>query len=173
MSRTTKVLIAAAAVLTFYTVLVAPLEDKREGIREHLYIEHRSLEKHERFIKGGGGAKEQMEAIRIELESLEKGLIKEKDSSLAFATLQGELQDMAGGARIQVNSIKPLEPEEQDPYVTIPLLLDASSDIRGLSAFLKMLESSGELISLDKLSVSLAPQGGLRIKLQMSGLMKK
>ncbi len=91
--------------------------------------------------------------------------------SLALASLQSKIQDMAEGAQLKVNSVKPLESEKIDGYRTLPLFLDTSGGMGSLSSFLRILESSGDLISLEKINVSRAPRGGLRVKMRLTGLM--
>jgi Tfp pilus assembly protein PilO len=170
MSITMKVLIAAAAVLGTYALLIAPLDGKREGIKESLFIENKTLLKYERFIAGGKDAKEELDALEKEVLSLENKIIRKKDPSLAFASLQSTIQDMAESAGLNINSLKPLEPVAHEGYTGIPIFMDGSGELSTLDAFLKKLDRSRKLISLDKLSVSTAPRGGLRIKMQISGL---
>lgn len=173
MSKTMKVLIAATAVLGLYVFAVSPLEEKREDIKERLFVEYKTLLKHERFISGGTDAREDLKALEEEVLSLEKRIIGKKDPSLAFASLQSTVQDMAEGAKLSINSIKPLEPVENGGYMIMPIFMDGTGDIASLDAFLKKLDRSWKLISLDKLNISTAPRGGLRIKMQISGLIHK
>lgn len=172
MSRTTIALAIAAAIIAMHVLIVAPMGDSREAIQEQLFVEHRSLMKHERFIAEGHGATEELEALKGALKRQERRIVNEKDPSLAFATIQGKVQDMASGAGLRVNSMKPLAPKDIGTYSRMPLFLDATGDMRGFSSFLKLVDSSEDLLSLDKLSVTVAPRGVLRIKMELSGLMK-
>ncbi len=173
MSRTTIALIVVAALLAVHVLFIAPLDEKREAMQEQLFIDHKALVKFERFIASGADSEIKLDELRLELKKLEKNIINESDPSLAFASLQSEVQDMADGAGLSVNSVKPLEPEETDGYRSMPLFMDSSGGVEALSAFLKMLDRSKKLISLEKISISTAPRGGLRIKMEFSGLMKK
>ncbi len=172
MSRATLGLMVAAAVIALYVLLISPLGEKREAIQDQLFMEHKALVKFERFIASGTDTREKLDALRQELVVMERSIIDEKDPSLAFAALQSGLQDMAEGAGLNVNSLKPLEPEEHGEYRTIPLFLDSSGNISSLSSFLRMIDNSRQLISLEKISITVAPRGGLRIKMELTGIMR-
>ncbi len=173
MSRTTLGLMVVAALIAVHVLFIAPLDDKREAMQEQMFIDHKALVKFERFLASGADSQKKLDELRQELKKLEKNIIDESDPSLAFASLQSDIQDMADGAGLSVNSVKPLEPQEADGYRTMPLFLDSSGGMEALSAFLKMLDSSRKLISLEKINIAAAPRGGLRIKMEFSGLMKR
>lgn len=173
MTRTTIALIAVAAVLAVQVLLIAPLEGKREQIKEELFVKHKALVKYERFIASGAGAQKQLETLRNELSGLEKKTLNEKDTSLAYASLQSMLQDMADRAGLKVNSVKPLENVDHEGYSEMPLLLDCSGAMGALSTFLKRLDRSGSLVSLEKIRITTAPRRGLRIKMQLTGIMQR
>ena len=172
MSRTTLGLMVAAAVIALYVLFISPLDEKREAIQEQLFIEHKALVKFERFIASGADTRKELDGLRQELAVMEKNIIDEKDPSLAFAALQSGLQDMAEVAGVSINSVKPLEPEEHDGYRTVPIFMDSSGNMSSLSSFLRMLDNSRKLISLEKINIVIAPRGGLRIKMELTGLMR-
>ena len=173
MSRTTLGFMVVAAVVAVYVLSIAPLDQKREEMQERMFLEHKALLKYERFATGGDDAKRELETLRRKVAKLEKRIIDEEDRSLALASLQSKVQDMADGSGLKVNSVKPLEPEDIEGYRTLPLFLDTSGGMGQLSSFLKMLDRSGDLVSLEKINISRAPRGGLRVKMQLTGLMKQ
>ena len=71
-----------------------------------------------------------------------------------------------------VKSIKPLPFVDYGGYTGLPILLDCMGDIGNLSRFLNFLDSTWELIAIDKLNVATSAGGVLRIKVQLSGLKK-
>lgn len=172
MSRTTLGLMVVASVIALYVLFISPLDEKREPLQDQLFIEHKALVKFESFIASGADSRKELEGLREELAIMERSIIDEKDPSLAFAALQSEIQDMAERVGLRINSVKPLEPEEHDGYRTIPLFLDSSGDISSLSSFLRKLDNSRKLISLEKINISVAPRGGLRIKMELTGIMR-
>lgn len=172
MSRTTLALAAAAALLGAYVLLVAPLEEKREGIKEKLFVEHRSMVKHERFISSARDTEVDIEKAAKELEEMEQFIIKESDLSLAFASLQSKVQDMAESAGLRITSIKPLQAVGYEGYRGLPIFMDCTGGMGQLSDFLNYLDSSWEFIAIDRLGISVLPRGELRVKIQLSGLTK-
>ena len=172
MSRTTLGLMVVAAVIALYVLIISPLDEKREAIQDQLFVEHKALVKFERFIASGTNTRKELDALRQELVVMEHSIIDEKDPSLAFAALQSGLQDMAEGAGLNINSVKPLEPKEHDGYRTIPLFMDSTGNMSSLSSFLRMIDNSRALISLEKISITVAPRGGLRIKMELAGIMR-
>ena len=172
MSRTTLGLMVVAALIALYVLFISPLDEKRELIQQQLFIEHKGLVKFERFIASGADSRQKLDELRKELKVLSRNIIDEKDPSLAFAALQSDIQDMSEGAGLSINSVKPLEPRKHEGYRTMPLFLDSSGSMSSLSSFLRMLDNSRKLISLEKISIPVAPRGGLRIKMELAGLMK-
>lgn len=173
MNKTTLGLMLVAALLAIHLLFIVPLDESREELQERLFIEHKALLKHEQFISSGADAQKELKTLRKKVRKMEKSMLAEKDSSLALAALQSRVQDMAEGAGLKINSVKPLEPLEHEGYREMALFVDASGEMDSLSAFLKMIDRSSQLISLEKINMATAPRGGLRIKMQLSGLMKQ
>jgi Tfp pilus assembly protein PilO len=134
---------------------------------------HASLAKHKRFIKRTQDAGGELENARKELKKMEKYIIKATDTSLAFAELQTKIQDIAAQSGLSIKSIKPLPVVDYRGHKGLPIFMDAMGNIRHLSKFLKFLDSTWEFISIDSISVSTSVHDNLRIKIQLSGLMKK
>ena len=172
MSRTTIAIIAVTAILGAYVLLVRPLEEKRAELKEKLEMNYTTLVKNERFIKRTEKAGVELEDARQELEEMEQYIIPSVDTSIAFAQLQTKIQNIADSAGLRVTSVKPLAPINYKGYKGLPIYMDSLGDIQQLSRFLNYLDSTWEFISLDSLSVSATTQQRLRIKVQLSGLMK-
>jgi Tfp pilus assembly protein PilO len=173
MSRNIIILATATALLTLYVLFISPLDEKRDALKDELYVQYKSLMKHEAFISSTQNAQEDLEKARIELESREKHIIVASDVSLAFAQLQTKVQDMADQAGLTITQLKPLQAEDKEVgYKRLPLFMDCRGPIWKLSRFLNYLDSTPDFVAIDRLQVSLAPRGTLRIKIQLSGLMK-
>jgi Tfp pilus assembly protein PilO len=172
MNRNVIFLAALAAVLGVYVFLIAPLAEKRAGMRERLEMDYATLVKHERFIKRTKDTGVQLEGARKELGELEKSIIRSKDKSLAFAKLQAKIQDLASAAGLRISTIKLLPAVTHKGYFGLPIFVDSTGDIRNLSNFLRFLDSSREYIGIEALDISTSPKGKLRIRMQLAGLMK-
>jgi len=164
---------AVAALIAFYAFFISPLSEKRKEIQDNLFIQYKSLLKHERFLKNAQNAEEELKKAQTELEKKEDFIIRESDVSLAFAKLQTKIQDMANTAGLTITSFKPLQPESQKVgYKRLPLYMDCRGNMAQLSDLLNYLDSTPEFIAIDSLQISALPQGELRIRIQLSGNMK-
>jgi len=172
MSRNIIILAAVTALLTLYVLFISPLDEKRSTLKDELYVQYKSLIKHERFISSTQNAQEELEKARTDLEAKENHIIIASDVSLAFAQLQTKVQDMAKQAGLTVTQLKPLQAEDKKVgYKLLPLFIDCRGEIWQLSKFLNFLDSTPDFISVDRLQVT-ETQGKLRIKVQISGLMR-
>jgi Tfp pilus assembly protein PilO len=172
MSRTTIAIIALAVILGVYVFLMRPLEEKRAEIKERLETNYTTLVKNERFIKRTEKAGVELKDAIKELEEMEQYIIHSADTSIAFAELQTKIQNIAEASGLYVTSVKPLTPVSYKGYRGLPIYMDSLGNIEQLSRFLNYLDSTWEFISLDKLTVTINVQQRLRIKVQLSGLMR-
>jgi Tfp pilus assembly protein PilO len=172
MKRSTLVLMIIAALLGAYVFLVSPLEGKREELRERLFVEYKTLRQHEEFIGSTEDAQSEVEEALKELTDMEKHVIQNKDTSLAFAELQKKVQRLAETSGMRVTSIKPLSTENRHGYAVLPIFMDFTGSISNFSTFLRRLDTSSEFIAIDRLNISRVPLNKLRVKIQLSGLMK-
>jgi hypothetical protein len=56
-------------------------------------------------------------------------------------------------------------------YTGLPIFMDCNGDIKELNNFLKRLDAPGVFLDIDRLNISAQQDGGLRIKIQLTGLM--
>jgi Tfp pilus assembly protein PilO len=173
MRRNILILAVITALLVIYVLFIIPLDDKRGGLKEELFVQYKSLLKHEQFVNNAQNAQEDLTKARAELETKEKHIIIASDVSLAFAQLQTMVQDMADQAGLTITQMKPLQAAPNEVgYKLLPLFIDCHGEIWQLSKFLNFLDSTPDFIAVDRLQVTVAPQGKLRIRVQLSGLMK-
>lgn len=161
-----------AALVGAYVFFVAPLSEKRTELKERLQTEYMTLKKYEKFIQRTEGAEAELKAAAKKLKKMERNTIHADDTSLAFSRLQIKIQDIAEASGFTITSIKPLSPVNHNGYAGLPIYLNGTADIAHLSSFLKSLDSNKVFISIDRLDVATAPEKTLRIKMQLSGLMK-
>jgi Tfp pilus assembly protein PilO len=173
MSRNIIIIAVATSLLTLYVMFISPLDEKREAMKDELFVQYKSLLKHEEFISSTQNAQEELEKARAELEKKEKHIINASDVSLAFAELQAKVQDMADQSGMTITQLKPLQAEQNESgYSRLPLFMDCWGKIWQLSKFLNFLDSTPEFLAIDRLQITVGRQGSLRIKIQLSGLMK-
>jgi Tfp pilus assembly protein PilO len=172
MTRRTIILIVIAVVVGFYVFYVDDLAEKRPALQEKLEMDFTTLMKHEKFIQRTKMAGVDIEDALEELAEKEKHIIHTTDQSLAFARLQKKIQDLAYETGLRISTIKLLPAVAHNGYTELPIFMDSTGDISNLSEFLKHIDSGKDFIGLDELDISSAPKGRLRVKMQLSGLMK-
>lgn len=158
-----------AAIAGIYAFFISPLDGKREELRETLRERHAVLEEYEEIVRMGEGG---LKTAGERLKRLERHVISATDESLAFSRLQIKVEDFASDSGLLITSVRPLTAVKYGDYVGLPIYLDALSDIGQLSEFLRRLDSVAVYIRIDKIDVSRAPQDLLRVRMQVSGLMK-
>lgn len=163
-------IVVAMAAIYFFTV--APLTEKKMDLRERIERKYLALIKHEAFIQRAEKAGAKLKNALKELDEMEQYIIHPVDASLAFADLQMKVQDMAGGAGIRIVSIKPLPAVDYDSYRGLPISIDSTGSIKQFSEFLRRLDSTKEIISLEQIDMAIVKHDVIRIKMEILGLMK-
>lgn len=173
MTRKAAMMIGLAVTLALYYFAILPLEAGRPAMQEELRAERATLMKYKRFLETVKDGEGQLKAAKERLEELERGMVPASDVSLALATLQGRVQDKVQASGLQILSIKSQVAEDgKGGYKVLPIFIDCTGDTSELSKLLKSLDSAGSMISVDSLSVSVLRANMLRIKLNISGLMR-
>jgi Tfp pilus assembly protein PilO len=173
MNRVIMALGIFALLVGAYVILVEPLTEKRSDLKDRLEMNYATLKKSERFIEKTQKTGVRLEDARRELEEVERYVIQSTDTSLAFAELQAKVQDMARASGVKVTSIKPFPTVDYNGYKGLPIYMEGMGGIKDLSQFLKSIDSTEELIRVDRLKIQNSRQDSLKIAIQFSGLMKQ
>ncbi|MEJ2323628.1 MAG: type II secretion system protein GspM [Nitrospirota bacterium] len=171
MSKNVAAIGVAAALVAVYVFLVSPLDAKRNEIQERLQAEYTTLSKYQKILSDKEQIEPRLERTRAELHQMEGNIFENTEISVAFAKLQNNVQGLASKSGLSVTSIKPLPTISYKHYTGLPLYVDCKGNIRELGKFLKEIDSSGTFYGIDRLDISVAQGNGLRIRMQLSGLM--
>jgi len=173
MKKHKRALIALASVIAIYILVISPLEKARESLREEIPQKQASLAKYRNFLLKYGDEKQRMDEHREKLRQMESFIIPESDPTLAAASVQSTVQDLAALAGIRVNSIRALTPVREEGYSRLPVYVDGVGRMKDISTLLKMVDSSREKLAVEKLDISTQRESGkLRVKIQLAGLMR-
>lgn len=169
------VIAGAVIVISIYIFYISPsISTRRTEITDILGAKYITLKKYEKFIKGRQVAETELKKALNELAQMEKNIMQATDPSVAFAKLQSKIQDIADGSEIKILSIKTRQSISHGGYTELPMEIEGTGYIKELSEFLKSLDS-GRFIKIERLditSIGLQQEGPLRIRMQISGLMK-
>lgn len=173
-----KSIVIAGVIITLiaaHVFFIVPLAEKRAEIKESLQAKYASLWKYEAFLKTTGKAETEFDTAAKEVEGLEANVFQGKNEALAFAKLQGYVQDIAEKSGIKILSIKPLSMVKYKHYADLPVQLESTGGIIQLGEFMKQIDASRQLIRIDRLAVSvmnIQTPWELKIRIQVSGLTK-
>jgi Tfp pilus assembly protein PilO len=171
MNRTVAAIGVIGLLAAVYVFFIAPLADKRVVIQERLEIDYGTLYKYQKVFWNKERVAPRLEQSRKALEQLERNIFPETDTSVTFAKLQMEIQNMAATSGLTVTSIKPLPTVSYKHYTGLPLFMDCTGNIKQLGSFFKLLDAYNVFFSIDRLNIAALQDGRLRIKMQLSGLM--
>lgn len=172
MSQTRLIILIALALTIGAFLLADKLDTKRAVLHETLEINYATFAKKRDFILRTVKAGPEMKASLTDLEHIESNIIAKTDPSLAFALLQGKVQDMAQATGMKLYAIKQLPTVAHKGYTSLPLYVDMRGTIETFSEFLRFLGSTGDFIGIENISVTSSSQGTLRVRVQLAGLMK-
>lgn len=166
----------AAFLLLFYVLAVSPIEGKKELVRERLGALYEKLQKYRHLMSGGEASRDILARERQELEKLEKGLIKESQEPIAFASLQLRIQELAAKSGLVTTTIRPVKAEKDGFYTWLPISIEAEGGIRQISDFMKALDSAYSYMRIENLSINqkdLRDEKQLKLRMQIAGLVKE
>ncbi len=172
MNRRLMSMVTIAVVLGVYVFLLAPLPEKRTALQDRIETDYVTMLKYERFLERAREAAPKIEESRRRLDELETNVLPRTDTSVGFARLQIDLQGLAEKAGLRIASVKPLPAVSYRYYTGLPIYMECTGNIRQLGSFLKSLDERLLFIGVDRINIVKTP-GGLRIKMQLSGLMSR
>jgi Tfp pilus assembly protein PilO len=172
MNRTIAAIGIIALLAAAYVLIVEPLAEKRVEMQDRLQADYSTLIKYARYNKLKDHSGKRLEFSQQKLEKTESFILPSSDTSVAFAKLQRNVQGMATNSGLSVTSIKPLPTVEFKNYTGLPIFIDCNGNVKDFSNFLRRLDDPSILLDIDRLNISAQQDGGLRIKIQLTGLMK-
>jgi Tfp pilus assembly protein PilO len=165
-------LLIAAAALIGAVLLADKLNTERAAMHETLEVNYATYAKKKSFIQRTLKAGSEIKAALTDLEQSEAKIIPQSDPSLGFAALQARVQDLAQDAGMRIYAIRQLQSVTARGYISLPIFVEMRGDIATFSAFLRQIDAGEDFISIDNLNVTTSQEGTLRVRLQLSGLMK-
>lgn len=172
MNQSRLMLLLAAAGLIGALLLADKLDEKRTALHESLEVNYATFAKKRDFILRTVKAGPALESALTDLEASESHIIPQSDTSLAFAKLQARVQDLSQSSGMRVYSIRQLPPVAHKGYISLPLFIDMRGNITTFSELLRTIGEADDFIAIDSINVTSSQQGTLRVRVQLSGLMK-
>jgi len=122
---------------------------------QEIVLKERRLEKYRQIVHEGDGLEARLVSLKKDLEQRESRLLTGKTPSLAAADIQQILHHMAKESKVEIKTVRILQPEEidQDKYLSIPVQLNITCTIRHLKEFFYKIETSPKYLSVKKVGI--------------------
>lgn len=134
-------------------LLITPILDRREWVKNQLEIQPQLLEKNLRYL----GQKEEMaaalEAARGELKNAEPRLLTGDTPSVSASDLQDTVQALAAKEGTQVITTRVLNPEAAGSFTRIPIQMEIGGQIDQVANLIRGIETSPKLLVVDEINV--------------------
>ncbi|MCX8043862.1 MAG: type II secretion system protein GspM [Desulfobacterota bacterium] len=171
-------LIVGAVAVAVFVVLrfgLFPLYDTIVEQRRDLALKKAAREKYRAFLKEYGDKKNQLQKPREE-GMLQKSLLRGETPSLAAADIQKIIDGFAKESKIDVQSVKVMDPEPKDGFLAVPVQIIFSSDMSRLKKFIQSIETDRKLLTIPELKIRVKNEirdQGITVTMQVAGFMKK
>ena len=137
--------ISAVIAALAYNFLVEPLVKRWKGLADEIRGKEALLRKHSRILRGKDMI-EQSHSAYIAYFQAEK-LTPEEESAIALSTIE----KLARGAETRITNIKPLTTKSFENYSKSTFRISLESRIGGLTKFIYDLQSSEQLLKIERL----------------------
>ena len=127
---------------------------------DHISLREQDIEDNERLIRKytiamqDNAKPEGADAdIKARLQKVEQGLFKGKTIQLAAADIQRIVDSSARNSNLTIRTVRVLQTEEVDSFVSIPIQVIFESDLTLLSKFISSIENDKKLLTIPDLQI--------------------
>jgi hypothetical protein len=155
-------LLALVLVLGRY-LLLDPLLEHREWVKNQTEIQPQLLEKNLRYLGQSKEIEESLEKGQSEIKAVEAVLLAGDTPPVIASNLHEILQTFAAKDGVQLITTRVLNPEPAGPFTRIPIQVEVGGQLEQVISLIKGLEGSEKLLIINELNVrSLFTSAGVR-----------
>lgn len=177
--RDRKYLIAGAVAICVFALFkfgIFPVYEKFVDQKKDIALKEKARAKYLSFLQEQADSQKNLKGAPKEEVNLQKSLLKGETPSLAAADIQKIIDAFAKESKVDIQSVKVMEPEPKDSFVAIPLQVIFSSDLTRMKKFIKSIETDRKLLTIPELKIRVKNEQkdqGITVTLQVAGFMKK
>jgi len=138
-------------------IIVKPVSTNWRRLEEEIAADRLKLEKSERLIR-------REKSINSDYERAAASLKMSGTTEEEMAKFLTEIESLANSAGVHINEIKPLPTKKLDLYRKFYADLELEGEMAQISRFMRSVQTSPNLLAIDKLSLS-SKQGGSNLLL--------
>ncbi len=176
MSKRILYVILVFLMLIVYFNYIQPIPEKRQIIREEIYLKSKKLQKYQNLTKQKESIKRQIEKLELEKKKVEATFLPVSNETLGLVTIQQIVRDLSSKANLKIIALRPLDVIKSNYLVGLPVQVTAIGNIKSLTEFFKGISENPYLLSVDMLNirvVNVQKPDKLRIKFTITGYIKK
>jgi len=177
--RERRFLTAGAIALAVFLVLrfgLFPVYDTFMEQKRDIVLKQKAKEKYLKFLQDQADTQKNQKGSSGEDSNLQKSLLKGETASLAAADIQKIIDGFARESKVEVQSVKVMDPEPKDNFISIPVQVIFASDMTRMKKFIQSIESDRKLLTIPGLKIRVKNEvkdQGVTVTLQVAGFMKK
>jgi|GEM_PF-6642487 Tfp pilus assembly protein PilO len=165
-------ILVALGLLLATVLVVNSLNNRRQLLREELYLKTNKLYKYRAILKNRDEVKRKLEITEEKLSDLEKGLLKTDNPSVAMVNMQEIVREYIDKASLKLLSMRPLTPVKLGELTGYPVQVTATGTIKEIVEFLKQIHQGRYLMDISFMSMrqkNIREPGVLRLKIEIRG----
>jgi hypothetical protein len=177
--RERRLLTAGAIALLVFLVFrfgLFPLYDTFMEQKRDLVLKQKAKEKYLKFLQDQADNQKNSKGSPGEDTGVQKNLLKGETASLAAADIQKIIDGFARDSKIAVQSVKVMDPEPKENFISIPVQVIFAADMTRMKKFIQSIENDRKLLTIPELKIRVKNEvkdQGVTVTLQVAGFMKK
>jgi Tfp pilus assembly protein PilO len=177
--RDKKFLIAGAVAVCIFIVIkfiIFPFLDMLDSQKEDLVFKEQAVEKYTRIISRQAELQKKLKLLKRDDLSISNSLLKGETPSLSAADIQKSIDRIATSSTIEIQSVKIMDSGKQGDFLTVPIQVRFTSDLKRMKNFIYSIETSQKLLTIPSLKISVRNRRDPKeiiVTMVVSGYMKK
>jgi len=143
------------AIIIFVVIqyVFIPFYHREIAIRERIKLLELTKEKYQKIISKRDEIEEKINQLRLKENRLDNKLLKGNTPSLAAAEMQKMLEKLSNTSDLELKRVKVQKPEKVGEFLSIPIEVRLTTDLKKTMKFLKGIEKSNKLMVISKLRI--------------------
>ncbi len=169
-------LIIAVLLVAMYVNYIRPIPDKRQEIREEIFIKKKKLKKYLTLTKQKDEIAGELMNLKLRIEKMKDAFLPVKNETLGLVTIQQIVREIAEKTDLRIVSLRPVDIFTGNFLIGLPVQVTAIGDMKAITEFLKGVVKSPYLLSLDAMNIrviNIQKPDKIRIKFTITGYIAK
>ena len=166
----------ALLLVALYVNYIKPIPEKRQEIREEIFIREKKLKKYRALTKQKDEIAGELMKLKLRLDRVKQELLPVKNETLGLVTVQQIVREIAGKTDIRIVALRPIDILRGNHLIGLPVQVTAIGDMKAVTEFLKGVVDSPYLLSLDSMNIrviNIQKPDKIRLKFTITGYIER